>query len=82
MGTVDGNSQTRCTGQRSGNQTDNTWCIDIKCIFQPDCGKTSGTNNKHSDEDKCLSFTAERVKEAGTCLNSDGKNEEHQTEVS
>ena len=82
MGTVDSNRQARRTGQRTGDQTDNARCINIECVLQPDCGQAGGTNYKHSNENKRLSFTAERIEESGPCLNTDGKNEEHQAEVS
>ena len=82
MGTVDSNRQTRSTGQRTGNQTDNARCINIKCVLQPDCSQAGRTNNKHSNKNERLSFTTERIEKSGTGLDADGEDEEHQTEVS
>ena len=82
MGTVNSNRQTRSTGQRTGNQTDNARCINIECVLQPDCGQAGRTNNKHSNKNERLSFTTERIEESGPRLNTDGEYEEHQTKVS
>ena len=50
--------------------------------FSPTAVRQAEQNNKHSDENKRLSFATERIEESGPCLNTDGKNEEHQAEIS
>ena len=82
MGAVNGNGESRRTGQGTGYQSHDTGSIDVEGIFQSYCRQGGGVDDEQGDDDKRLALAPEGVEKSGTGLDADGEDEEHQSEVS
>ena len=73
MGAVDGNSESRRTGESAGYQPYHARRINVESIFQPYCRQRGGTDYQQGNDYECFPFAPERVEETGTCLYADGE---------
>ena len=79
--TVNGYRQTGGTGQCAGNEAHHTGCIDVEGIFQPYGRKSRRADNEQREQNKRLTLAAEGIKESWSRLDTDGEDEQHQSEV-
>ena len=65
MGAVNGNGESRRTGQGTGYQSHDTGSIDVEGIFQSYCRQGGGADDEQGDDDKRLALAPEGVEKSG-----------------